>query len=108
MTGSFSGGMMKVMRPEQARDFYEEDEDPAHIEGVFETGEKGYTAPARGLRVRQQRGQTLGVLLAGSRRISGTFGYGGERVPLSVYWQPFGGGIPAKDAGAAGRRHATR
>ena len=55
---------MKVMRPEQARDFYEEDEDPARIEAVFETGEKGYTAPARGLRVRQLRGQTLGGLAA--------------------------------------------
>src|SRR5258708_26183707 len=98
MTGSFSGGMMKVMRPEQARDFYEEDEDPAHIEGVFETGEKGYTAPARGLRVRQQRGQTLGVLLASSRRISRTFRYQSQRLPLSVYWPTFRSRTPANHA----------
>jgi hypothetical protein len=53
---------MKVMRPEQARDFYEEDEDPARIEAIFDTGEKGYTAPPRGLRVRQLRERAAAAL----------------------------------------------
>jgi hypothetical protein len=65
MTGSLLGGMMKVMRPEHAKDFYEEDEDPARIENVFDTGEKGYTASARGPRVRHLRGQTLGGIAVG-------------------------------------------
>jgi hypothetical protein len=33
------------MRPEQARDFYEEDEDPARIFALFDAADKGRTAP---------------------------------------------------------------
>lgn len=55
---------MKVMRPEQAKDFHEEDEDPARKEAIFDTGEKGYTAQARGARVRQLRIQKLGGVAA--------------------------------------------
>ncbi len=33
------------MRPEQARDFYEEDEDPARIFALFDAAAKGRTAP---------------------------------------------------------------
>lgn len=37
--------MMTGMRPEQARDFYEEDEDPARIFALFDAAGKGRTAP---------------------------------------------------------------
>ena len=36
---------MTGMRPEQARDFYEEDEDPARIFALFDAADKGRTAP---------------------------------------------------------------
>jgi hypothetical protein len=36
---------MTGMRPEQARDFYEEDEDPARIFALFDAADKGGTAP---------------------------------------------------------------
>ena len=95
---------MKVMRPEQARDFYEEDEDPARIEAVFETGEKGYTAPARGLRVRQLRGQTLGGLAAEFAEDIRNLRLRERTLPLYVYWQTFWSRIPANDVGCGGRR----
>ena len=36
---------MTGMRPEEARDFYEEDEDPARIFALFDAASKGRTAP---------------------------------------------------------------
>jgi hypothetical protein len=36
---------MSGMRPEQARDFYEEDEDPARIFALFDAAGKARTAP---------------------------------------------------------------
>lgn len=39
---------MDGMRPEEARDFYEEDEDPARIFVLFDAAEKGHTAPRDG------------------------------------------------------------
>lgn len=36
---------MTGMKPEQARDFYEEDEDPARIFALFDAAGKGRTAP---------------------------------------------------------------
>lgn len=33
------------MRPEKARNFYEEDEDPAQVFALFDAAEKGHTAP---------------------------------------------------------------
>lgn len=36
---------MTGMRPEQARDFYEEDEDPARIFALFDAADKGRTVP---------------------------------------------------------------
>src|SRR5258707_9047621 len=36
VTRSSSGGMMAGMRPEQARQFYEEDEDPKKVIGLFD------------------------------------------------------------------------
>jgi len=36
---------MTGMKPEQARDFYEEDEDPARIFALFDAADKGRTAP---------------------------------------------------------------
>jgi hypothetical protein len=36
---------MTDMRPEQAEDFYEEDEDPARIFALFDAAGKGRTAP---------------------------------------------------------------
>jgi|HubBroStandDraft_1064217.scaffolds.fasta_scaffold09114_5 hypothetical protein len=38
---------MAGMRPEEARQFYEEDEDPARVFALFDGGEKGRTAPPR-------------------------------------------------------------
>jgi hypothetical protein len=37
--------MMVGMRAEEARDFYEEDEDPARVFALFDAAEKGRTAP---------------------------------------------------------------
>jgi hypothetical protein len=39
--------MMVGMRPEEARDFYEEDEDPARVFARFDAAEKGRTAPPK-------------------------------------------------------------
>jgi hypothetical protein len=36
--------MMASVRPEEARQFYEDDEDPARVFAVFDAGEKGRTA----------------------------------------------------------------
>lgn len=36
---------MVGMRAEEARDFYEEDEDPARVFALFDAAEKGRTAP---------------------------------------------------------------
>jgi hypothetical protein len=37
-------GMMVGMRAEEAQEFYEEDEDPARVFGLFDAAEKGRTA----------------------------------------------------------------
>jgi hypothetical protein len=37
--------MMPGIRPEQARDFCEQDEDPARIFALFDAADKGRTAP---------------------------------------------------------------
>ena len=50
MTRSPLGGMMVDMRPEEAQDFYEEDEDPARVIALFDAAEKGRTTPPRGRR----------------------------------------------------------
>jgi hypothetical protein len=39
--------MMVGMRTEDARDFYEEDEDPARVFALFDAAEKGRTAPPK-------------------------------------------------------------
>ena len=39
--------MMVGLRPEEARDFYEEDEDPARVFALFDAAEKGRSAPPR-------------------------------------------------------------
>jgi hypothetical protein len=36
---------MAGMRPEEARQFYEEDEDPARVFALFDDADKGRTAP---------------------------------------------------------------
>jgi hypothetical protein len=37
--------MMAGMRPEEAKQFYEEDEDPARVFALFDAADKGRTAP---------------------------------------------------------------
>jgi hypothetical protein len=37
--------MMAGMRPEEARQFHEEDEDPARVFALFDDADKGRTAP---------------------------------------------------------------
>lgn len=63
MTRSPLRGMMVGMRADEARDFYEEDEDPARVFALFDAAEKGRTAPPERPPSREPDLTPLGELL---------------------------------------------